>query len=73
MLFIALENDRNTFTDFAKTFPFPTYSDPQKWESKMVKDYFVFATPTLFLLDNNRKIILRPNSVKQMDAWVDIN
>jgi hypothetical protein len=23
------------------------------------------------LLDKNRKIILRPNSVKQMDAWVD--
>jgi hypothetical protein len=31
----------------------------------------VFGTPTMYLLDKNRKIILRPNSVKQMDAWVD--
>jgi len=23
------------------------------------------------LLDEQRKILLRPNSVKQMDAWVD--
>jgi thiol-disulfide isomerase/thioredoxin len=73
VVFIALENDKNAFTDFAKTFPFPSYSDLKKWESKIVKDYFVFATPTLFLLDNNRKILLRPNSVKQMDAWVDIH
>lgn len=73
VVFIALENDKNAFTDFAKTFPFPSYSDLKKWDSKIVKDYFVFATPTLFLLDNNRKILLRPNSVKQMDAWVDFH
>ena len=26
---------------------------------------------TLFLLDEKREILLRPNSVKQMEAWVD--
>jgi hypothetical protein len=41
------------------------------WEGQIVKDYYVFGTPTLFLLDEQRKILLRPNSVKQMDAWVD--
>jgi hypothetical protein len=25
----------------------------------------------MFLLDNKREILLRPYSVKQMDAWVD--
>jgi hypothetical protein len=25
----------------------------------------------MFLLNNKREILLRPNSVKQMDAWVD--
>ena len=71
VVFVALEDDRNTFLDFAKSFPFSSYSDNKKWESNIVKDYFVFATPTMFLLDNKREIILRPNSVKQMDAWVD--
>ena len=42
-----------------------------EWNSPIAKDYYVFGTPTMFLLDNNRKIILRPNSVNQMDAWVD--
>lgn len=71
VVFVALEDNKGTFIDFAKTFPFPSYSDLNKWESKIVKDYYVFSTPTIFLLDNKREIILRPNSVKQMDAWVD--
>ena len=73
VLFVALEDNKNTFVEFAKAFPFLSYSDLKKWESKIVKEYYVFSTPTLFLLDNKREIILRPNSVKQMDAWVDWN
>lgn len=71
VVFIALEEEKKTFMDYAKVFPFPSYSDNKKWDSKIVKDYYVFSTPTIFLLDNKREIILRPNSVKQMDAWVD--
>jgi thiol-disulfide isomerase/thioredoxin len=71
VVFVALDDNRNAFLDFAKTFPFPSYSDNKKWDSKIVNDYYVFATPTMFLMDHKREIILRPNSVKQMDAWVD--
>ncbi|WP_146104907.1 peroxiredoxin family protein [Polaribacter gangjinensis] len=71
VIFIALEEDKKAFADFSATFPFPSYSDLKKWESNIVKDYYVFSTPTMFLLDNKREIILRPNSVNQMDAWVD--
>ena len=59
--------------DFAKTFPFPSYSDNKKWESKIVKDYYVFSTPTFYLLNQQREIILRPNTIAQMDAWVNLN
>jgi thiol-disulfide isomerase/thioredoxin len=71
VVFVALEEDKKSFMDYAKVFPFPSYSDNKKWDSKIVKDYYVFSTPTIFLLDNKREIILRPNSVKQMDAWVE--
>ena len=72
VVFVALEEDKKAFTDYAKNFPFPSYSDLKKWDSKIIKDYYVFSTPTMFLLDNKREIILRPNSVKQMDGWVDL-
>ncbi len=71
VVFIALEEDKNAFMNFVKDFPFLCYSDNNKWESIIAKDYYVFSTPTMFLIDNKREIILRPNSVKQMDAWVD--
>ena len=73
VVFIALDEDKESFTSFASGFPFPSYSDFKKWDSKIVTDYYVFATPTLFLLNNKREIVLRPNTVSQLDAWVDLN
>jgi thiol-disulfide isomerase/thioredoxin len=71
VVYIALEDNKNEFIDFSKSFPFPSYSDLKKWDSKIVTDYYIFSTPTIFLLDEKREILLRPNSLKQMDAWVD--
>lgn len=71
VIFIALEKDKKTFNGFAKDFPFASYCVNNVWESKVVKDYFVFSTPTMYLLDDKREIILRPSSVKQMNSWVD--
>jgi thiol-disulfide isomerase/thioredoxin len=73
VVFIALEEDRKSFIDFTKNFIFPSYTDLKKWNSKIVNDYYVFSTPTMFLLNDKREIILRPNSAKQIDAWVDWN
>lgn len=73
VVFIALEEDRKSFIDFTKNFLFPSYTDLKKWNSKIVNDYYVFSTPTMFLLNEKREIILRPNSSKQINAWVDWN
>ena len=45
-------------------------SNYQKWDTQAVKDYHVFSTPTLYLLDQNRKILLRPTSVEQAKTWI---
>ena len=71
MVFVSLDTDKTLFKGFSGIFPFVSMCDYKKWENKAVKDYYVFATPTMFLLDKNQKILLRPNSVKQIDAWVD--
>jgi hypothetical protein len=34
--------------------------DLKGWDGKILGDYCVFATPTMFLLDKNRKILARP-------------
>jgi thiol-disulfide isomerase/thioredoxin len=71
VVFVSLDEDKEAYRNFVKDLPFIATCDFKKWESPIAKDYYVFGTPTMFLLDDKRKILLRPNSVKQMDAWVD--
>jgi len=71
VVFVSLDENKEIYQSFVKIFPFFSTCDFKKWDSKIVKDYYVFGTPTMYLLDAKREILLRPNSVKQMDAWVD--
>jgi thiol-disulfide isomerase/thioredoxin len=71
VVYISLDEDKKMFDTFVRDFPFISVCDYKKWSGKIVQDYYCFATPTMFLLDKKREIILRPNSVKQLDAWVD--
>jgi len=71
VVFFSLDEDKEIFKKFVRVFPFISTCDYGKWESHAVQDYHVFATPTIYLLDNKRKILLRPNSVNQLDSWVD--
>jgi len=71
VVFVSLDKDKQVFKSFAGIFPFISICDYQKWGSPIVKNYHVFATPTIYLLDDKRQILLRPNSVSQLDSWVD--
>jgi thiol-disulfide isomerase/thioredoxin len=71
VVFVSLDENEKDFINFVSSFPFISLCDFQKWNSPIAQDYYVFGTPTMYLLDDSRKIILRPNSVKQMEAWVD--
>jgi thiol-disulfide isomerase/thioredoxin len=73
VVFVSLDENKEMFKNFTSIFPFISFCDYQKWNSTAAKDYYVFGTPTMYLLDHKRKILLRPNSVSQMDAWVDWN
>jgi thiol-disulfide isomerase/thioredoxin len=71
VVFVSLDTDKSVFKSFTRIFPFISICDYMKWESQAVKDYHVFATPTIYLLDKNQEILLRPLSIEQLDTWVD--
>lgn len=71
VVFISLDDSKEAFEQFAQPFPFMSYCDYGKWNSPVATSYYIFGTPTMFLLDQKRSIVLRPNSIPQMDAWVD--
>jgi hypothetical protein len=65
-----LDTDLVAFEQAVKSYPFFAYCDFRKWDSKVVNDYDVFGTPTFYLLNKEREIIL-PNNFMQIDAWVN--
>ena len=70
VVFVSLDTDQTIFKGFSSGLPFISACDFKKWNTKPAKDYHVFGTPTLFILDKNQKILLRPTSIKQIDSWV---
>jgi thiol-disulfide isomerase/thioredoxin len=73
VIYISLDTDKNAVLFLSKNIPFIVFSDYQKWNMRVVKDYQVYGTPTIFLLNSENKILLRPVSVKQVDLWLDYN
>jgi thiol-disulfide isomerase/thioredoxin len=41
-----------------------------KWQNKTALTYSIVATPTYFILDANKKIIAKPNRLKDLEAFV---
>ncbi len=71
VVYVSLDENPNEFARSTSSYPFISFGDYKGWETSSAKDYHVFATPTMFLLGQNREILLRPHSVRQLDAWVD--
>jgi len=71
VVFVSLDEERQTFRNFAAIFPFISICDYRKWDSPIVKAWHLFATPKLYLLNDKREILLRPNSFSHMDSWVE--
>ena len=73
VVIVSLDTDKKAFEEFATEFPFIFTCDYKKWETQAAKDFHVSSSPTIFLLDSNNKIILRPPTVPVLDSWLENN
>ena len=65
---ISLDDDKAAYEEAIKEFPIlDHHTDLKKWEGKAVNDYFVYGTPTLILLDKDKKIIGKYASLDAMN------
>ena len=71
VLFVSLDTDPQAFQAYSEGMPFIAFSDYMSWDTKAAQDYYVSGSPSFFLLDKENKLVLRPTSTEQMDAWVD--
>jgi thiol-disulfide isomerase/thioredoxin len=70
-IFVSLDTDPTAFQAYSEGMPFIAYSDYKKWDTQAVADYYVSSSPSFYLIDQSGKLLLRPQSVKQIDAWID--
>lgn len=73
IIFVSLDTDKNEYANFTKDFPWLSSCDFSGWETKAARDYCVFATPTMYLLDVNNTIKIKPISADQVNAWLDLH
>jgi peroxiredoxin len=73
VVMVSLDTDKKALQDFASDFPYTIVCDYKKWDTQAAKDYYVSSSPTIFLLDSNNKIILRPPTVASLDSWLESN
>ncbi len=73
LVFVSLDDEPELFKNFVRDIPGISLCDYAQWEGVSVKNYHVFATPTIFLLDANHNILLRPFSVYQLNTWFELN
>jgi thiol-disulfide isomerase/thioredoxin len=73
VVIVSLDTVKKAFEEFATEFPFTFACDYKKWETQAAKDFYVSSSPTLFLLDSDNKIILRPSTIPVLDSWLKSN
>ena len=68
ILAISLDSVRTDWIEALEknNYNFQNGSDLKGWNGKAAGDYFVYATPSLFLLDHSRKILAKPMSFEDL-------
>ncbi|MFY9308760.1 MAG: TlpA disulfide reductase family protein [Bacteroidia bacterium] len=68
-VFISLDNEEKPWKDFIEKNELSGYihiCEFKGWNGQIGRDYNVYATPALFLLDKHKKIIAKPENAEQL-------
>ncbi|TVR82201.1 MAG: TlpA family protein disulfide reductase [Chitinophagaceae bacterium] len=69
-----LEYDKESYNQVSSHFSdWLHYSDFKGWESESAELYYVFATPTIYLVDSEDNIYWRFNSVSHLESFLQNN
>jgi len=70
VVYVSLDTDKKVYQEAYQNAPWPMFCDFKGWDSKAVKDYHIWGTPSYFLLDKELTILAHINSVAHANAWV---
>ena len=68
----ALEKDDLGWNNFKPNLPgWYHVLGLKKWENKIARTYNIYSTPSYFILDENKKIIAKPEELKDVKAFIE--
>jgi peroxiredoxin len=73
---ISLDTSKTAWNNFVnknQLLSWLHYSEWKSWKSAVVKQYNVYATPTMFLLNEDKKIIAKPISAAELLKELKVN
>jgi len=73
IIFVSLDTDKEKYDAFIKDLPFINTCDFKGWGSPNVKNYYVFASPSIFVLDAENKIVAKPMDAIATAKWLNEN
>ena len=70
IVFVSLDTDKEKYDAYIKDLPFINTCDYKGWGSLNVKNYYVFASPSIFVLDTENKIVAKPLNAIATAKWL---
>lgn len=70
IVFVSIDSDKEKYDVFIKDLPFINSCDYKGWGSPNVRNYYVFATPSIFVLDTENKIVAKPLNAIATAKWL---
>lgn len=70
VVLVSLDTNEHAYRNFVEQFDFVSTCDFKKWNTQAVEDYYVNATPSMFLLDKQRTLLVKPKGVAHAEAWI---
>ncbi|MGB5287604.1 MAG: TlpA disulfide reductase family protein, partial [Ignavibacteriaceae bacterium] len=71
VLAVSIDTSRTDWLNFIRSnsLNWLNVSDLNGWDGSAAIDYYLYATPTIFLINKERKILLASPSVKELVDW----
>lgn len=70
VLAVSIDTVRIDWLNFVRTkhMKWINVSDLKGWDGEAVLDYYIYATPTMFLIDQERKVIMMPKNIEEINS-----
>jgi thiol-disulfide isomerase/thioredoxin len=70
IVFVSIDTDKEKYDAFIMDLPFINTCDYKGWGSPNVLNYYVFATPSIYVLDTENTIVAKPLNAIATAKWL---